>query len=242
MPGGRLTQQDRRQIAVGLAEDLSYTEIAKRLDRPTSTITREVMRNGGPAGYRSDRAQKATERRARRGRPPAGQPSPSPAADRAGRDAGTVQDFADRFTDLLVATGIPRMMAGVLACLYTCDSGSLTAAELAQRLKVSPASVSKAVGYLEEQELIRRERDPQARRDRYVIDEDVWFRAMLASARMNAVLAEGAKDGAAALGTGTPAGTRLTDMGRFLDRVGEDLVRSAEHWRTVFTAERDAQR
>ncbi|MEJ8644623.1 helix-turn-helix domain-containing protein [Streptomyces sp. MS1.HAVA.3] len=52
VPGGRLTQQDRRQIAAGLADDLSYTEIAKRLERPTSTITREVMRNGGPTDYR----------------------------------------------------------------------------------------------------------------------------------------------------------------------------------------------
>jgi hypothetical protein len=39
-----LTQQERRRIALGLADDLAYTEIARRLDRPTSTITREVMR------------------------------------------------------------------------------------------------------------------------------------------------------------------------------------------------------
>ena len=50
--GGRLTQQERQQIALGLAEDLAYAEIARRLDRPTSTITREVMRNGGPTAYR----------------------------------------------------------------------------------------------------------------------------------------------------------------------------------------------
>ncbi|MDH6126011.1 helix-turn-helix domain-containing protein [Kitasatospora sp. GP82] len=241
MPGGRLTQQDRRQIATGLAEDLSYTEIAKRLERPTSTVTREVMRNGGPTDYRAERAHHATERRARRSRqapPPA---APAPAADSFGRDPATVQDFAERFTELLVATGIPRMMAGVLACLYTCDTGSLTAAELAQRLRVSPASISKAVGYLEGQELIRRERDTRERRDRYVIDEDVWFRAMLASARLNAVLADAAGDGAGLLGADTPAGARLADMGQFLGHVGQDLVRAAEHWREVFAAQRDAR-
>lgn len=48
MPGGRLTQQERQQIALGLGDGLAYAEIARRLDRPTSTITREVMRNGGP--------------------------------------------------------------------------------------------------------------------------------------------------------------------------------------------------
>lgn len=66
MPGGRLTQQERRQIALGLADGLAYAEIARQLDRPTSTVTREVMRNGGPTAYRSDLAHRATERRAHR--------------------------------------------------------------------------------------------------------------------------------------------------------------------------------
>nr|WP_289851058.1 hypothetical protein [Actinoallomurus purpureus] len=33
-------------------------------------------------------------------------------------------------------------------------------------MQVSPASIAKAIGDLEAQELIRRERDPQRRRDR----------------------------------------------------------------------------
>ncbi|MFC5826349.1 MarR family transcriptional regulator [Nonomuraea insulae] len=65
------------------------------------------------------------------------------------------------------------MTARVLTCLYTNDSGSLTAAELVQRLQVSPASISKAIGELERHELIRRESDPRRRRDRSVIDPDV---------------------------------------------------------------------
>ena len=68
MPGGRLTQQERQQIALGLADGLAYAEIARRLDRPTSTITREVMRNGGPTAYRADLAHRATEHRAHRRR------------------------------------------------------------------------------------------------------------------------------------------------------------------------------
>jgi len=119
----------------------------------------------------------------------------------------------------------------VLACLYTIDSGSLTAAELVERLRVSPASISKAVGELEQQELIRRERDPRRRRDRYVIDVDVWFRAWLASARQNAMLAEAARSGAVILGTTTPAGARLVDMGRFFRHVGHAMIQAAERWR-----------
>ncbi|MEC3958900.1 helix-turn-helix domain-containing protein [Nocardia sp. CDC153] len=231
MPGGRLTQQERRQIAAGLSEKLSYAAIGKRLQRPTSTITREVMRNGGPNDYRADRAHHQSGLRARRNRR-AHQPIPDAYHDTDGRDPHAVREFTAHFTTLLDNTGIPRMMAGVLACLYATDSGSLTSAELVARLQVSPASISKAVGYLEAQELIRRERDPAGRRDRYVIDEDVWYRAMLASAQLNNLVATAARDGADTLGPATPAGIRLRAMAQFLGDVGQDLIESAQRRRT----------
>ncbi|MEU5305049.1 helix-turn-helix domain-containing protein [Streptomyces noursei] len=236
MPGGRLSRQERHSIAEGLAEGLSYAEIARGLDRPTSTVTREVTRNGGPTGYRADQAHRATERRARRRTPAPTQAPPAGTDDAYGRDREVVRDFEEQFTALLVHTGLPKMAARVLGCLYAADTGSRTAAELVQRLQVSPASISLAMHYLEEQELIRRERDPGKRHERYVIDDDVWFRAMLASANANALLAEAAHQGARTLGATTPAGRRLADMGRFLTHVGQDLVTSAEHWREVFSA------
>src|ERR1043165_2435431 len=101
MPGGRLTQQERQQIALGLADDLPYAEIARRLDRPTSTVTREVMRNGGPNGYRADLAHHATERRARQPKraTPRGQATPKPGY---GRDDAAVRAFEETFTALLM--------------------------------------------------------------------------------------------------------------------------------------------
>ncbi|WP_226900391.1 MarR family transcriptional regulator [Nonomuraea phyllanthi] len=45
------------------------------------------------------------------------------------------------------------------------EDGRLTAAELSRGLKAGPASISTAVGHLTQQGLIRRERDPQRRRD-----------------------------------------------------------------------------
>ncbi|AWS48333.1 hypothetical protein DKM19_10425 [Streptosporangium sp. 'caverna'] len=48
-PGGGLTRQGRRRIAPGRADGLTYAEIARGLDRPTSTITREAMRDGEPS-------------------------------------------------------------------------------------------------------------------------------------------------------------------------------------------------
>ncbi|WP_246266582.1 MarR family transcriptional regulator [Nonomuraea typhae] len=128
---------------------------------------------------------------------------------------------------------LPPMMGKVLACLYATDSGSLTSADLAQQLHVSPASISKAVQYLERQALIRRERDPRQRRDRYVIDDDVWYRALLASARVGMGLAEIVEQGASVLGAATPGGARLQGASRFLEHVNQDLVRSANLWRKI---------
>jgi len=231
MPGGRLTQQERQQIALGVADGLAYAEIARRLDRPTSTITREVMRNGGPTAYRSDLAHHATERRARRRRQaaPRGQQTPPQAH---GRDAEAVREYEETLTTVFMQSGLPKMMARVLVCLYTTDAGSLTASELVARLQVSPASISKAVAFLESQGLARRERD-QRRRERYIIDDDVWYQATMASARSLAQVVETSRQGVAILGPGTPAAARLENIARFLDFVSESTTRAAEQARDV---------
>ncbi|MFD9243218.1 helix-turn-helix domain-containing protein [Streptomyces sp. NPDC059556] len=83
MGGGRLTSEDRRDIEAGLAEDVPYAAIARRLGRPTSTVSREVARHGGPGGYRAEHADRASawQRRnrrpgPRRHRPPTPRPIP----------------------------------------------------------------------------------------------------------------------------------------------------------------------
>ncbi|MDX8143897.1 helix-turn-helix domain-containing protein [Lentzea sp. BCCO 10_0061] len=231
MPGGRLTQQERRQIAIGLSDGLAYAEIARNLDRPTSTITREVMRNGGPAGYKADIAHLATERRAQRRK----QAAPRrPAAERAdGRDLEAVREFEELFSGIFMGQGLSKMPARALASLYTTDSGSLTASELVGHLQVSPASVSKAMSFLESQGLIARERD-ERRRERYVVDEgDIWYQSMIASAAGTTKLAEAARQGSGVLGAGTPASTRLENIARFLDFVSESIVRAAEQARDI---------
>ncbi|MET9595853.1 helix-turn-helix domain-containing protein [Streptomyces sp. NPDC006516] len=231
MPGGRLTQQERQQIALGLADGLAYAEIARRLDRPTSTITREVMRNGGPAGYRADLAHRATERRAhqRRQTAPRGPEAPPQAH---GRDPEAVRAYEETFTAVLMQSGLPKMTARVLVALYTTDAGSLTASELVRSLQVSPASVSKAVAFLENQGLLRRERE-EGRRERYFADDDVWYQSMIAAARSNTLLVETARQGVGILGPGSPAAARLENIARFMDFVAESLARAAEQAREI---------
>jgi DNA-binding transcriptional ArsR family regulator len=195
------------------------------LGRPTSTISREVGRNGEPGHYRADQAREASRRRARRRRPVSS--AELPAAGAYGRDPEAVRSFVDLFATLMAQTGLSRMASRVLVCLFTTDSGALTAAELVQHLRVSPASVSKAVGYLEELDLVRRERDARGRRERYVVDDDVWIRAWMASARKHATWADAAQQGAEILGATTPAGARLTDMGRFFAQLASDMTRGS---------------
>ncbi|HZE32746.1 MAG TPA: helix-turn-helix domain-containing protein [Actinoallomurus sp.] len=238
MPGGRLTQQERQQIALGLADSLAYAEIARRLDRPTSTVTREVMRNGGPTGYRADLAHRATERRAHRRRS-ASSRGPQAVPLPHGRDAEAVREYEEMFTDFLMASGLPKMMSRVLVCLYTTDSGSLTASELVQRLQVSPASISKAIAFLERLTLIRRERD-ENRRERYVVDDDLYYQSMMAAARDIANQVDIARKGVGVLGPGTPAAVRLENVARYLDFVGESFARAAEQAREILYTKAEA--
>ncbi|WP_306369468.1 helix-turn-helix domain-containing protein [Nocardiopsis sp. CC223A] len=237
MPGGRLTHQERRHIARGLADGLGYAEIARRLERPTSTVSREVSRNGGRSGYRADPAQREADRRARRG----GNAPPRPPADTRERpgarvrepDAPAVRAFEEEFVGALTASGMTRMTARVLARLCAADGPGLTAADLVRMLGVSPASVSLAVGFLEEQGLLQRIRGGRGRRDLYTVDQDIWFRSVTASVQANTAIAEAARRGVSALGSDTVAGARLSSTADFLDRIGEALTRAAEELRPL---------
>jgi len=149
-----------------------------------------------------------------------------------GRDAKAVAEYEETLTTVFMQSGLPKMMARVLASLYTTDSGSLTASGLALRLQVSPASISKAITHLESLHLIRRERD-ERRRERYVVDDDLWYQSMIRSARDNARVVEAARQGVGILGPGTPAATRLKNVARFLDFVSESITRATEQAREI---------
>ncbi|WP_406202338.1 helix-turn-helix domain-containing protein [Kitasatospora sp. NBC_01560] len=241
MPGVRLGRQERRQIALGVAAGLSCAEIARGLGRPASTVTREVRRNGGPAAYRADRAQLAAERRARRPRGSAPRGSAQAQAQAQaqgqgqGRDDGAVRAYGEELAALLLHQGLPGMAARVLACLLTTDAGSLTASELALRLRVSPASVSKAVAFLDGHGFVRRERDGR-RRERYVLDDGVWHRSAIAGAHGVALVAATVRRGVGVLGPGSPAAARLEGIARLGDVVGGSILRAAEQARDALRA------
>ncbi|MBB5781398.1 GbsR/MarR family transcriptional regulator [Nonomuraea jabiensis] len=219
-----MTQQERQRIAAGLTAGLSYREIARRLDRPTSTITREIARNGGPTGYRPQQAHQATLQRARRGTPAPPQAAAPP--------AGAMEQ---EILEMAVRAGMPRTAARVHHDLMLSEDGRRTAAELARRLNVSPASVSVAVNYLVEHGYARRERDPRRRRDIYVIDNDAWYRSVVISRRQTLETVRATMAAAETFGLDSPVGERLAKTAAFLERVSLDMIESADRWRPLLT-------
>jgi transposase, IS30 family len=71
VPGpGRLTLADREEITIGLHAGESFTAIARRLGKATSTVSREVAANGGRCAYRAWRAHQRAREQARRPKTP----------------------------------------------------------------------------------------------------------------------------------------------------------------------------
>ena len=63
---GHLTLVEREEISRGIAAGLTARSIAGRIGRPPSTVSREIVRNGGRDAYRALAADAAAFERARR--------------------------------------------------------------------------------------------------------------------------------------------------------------------------------
>jgi len=60
----RLSEWDREEISLCLAQTMSYASIARKLGRETSTISREIQRNSVKTGYRPVSAQRVSQKTA----------------------------------------------------------------------------------------------------------------------------------------------------------------------------------
>ncbi|MBE3000691.1 helix-turn-helix domain-containing protein [Nocardiopsis sp. HNM0947] len=220
---------ERNRIAAGLHTRQGYAAIARELGRPTSTVSREVARNGGREGYGPERAQEATHRRARRGRSSFPQ-GPDAAPKPAETDPERVRDFAEDFAGAIMLAGTPRMPARVLAHLLVADTGALSAYELCARLEVSPGAISKAVRFLEVFSLVRRERPAGRRRELYRFSGD-WVETFARREELFAPWEHGARRGAHLLGAHTPAGARMAELAHFMRVVRGTIVQVRERWR-----------
>jgi DNA-binding MarR family transcriptional regulator len=160
------------------------------------------------------------------------------AVEESGRgDEGEVRRFVERFALLLAGSGMPRMAARVFACLLVVDSGQLTAGEIADQLRVSPAAVSGAVRYLVQVKMIERHREPGARADHYrLAGGDLWTEMLGARMAVMAGWEDAMADGAALVGPDTPAGTRLRENEAFFAFLRTEVPAMLARWREVRAA------
>jgi DNA-binding transcriptional regulator GbsR (MarR family) len=147
------------------------------------------------------------------------------------RDAAGVTQFVERFAGVLVEAGIPRMPARVFAALLATDSGRLTAAELSDQLKASPAAVSGGVRYLIGVGMVRREGEPGSRRHHYRVPDHVWDEVVTGRDRLMARWTAVLREGIELVGAETPAGARLAESVQYFQFVSAELPRVLAKWK-----------
>lgn len=153
-------------------------------------------------------------------------------SDTPGRDEEAVRRFVENFAVTMSDAGFPRMPARVFVATMAAESGTRTAAELADYLQVSPAAISGAVRYLIQINMMTREREPGARRDHYAIPDDVWYETLSRRDQILEQWQDGLQDGVRVMGPDSQAGKRLHQMSEFFQFLLREMPKLYEKWRT----------
>jgi DNA-binding transcriptional regulator GbsR (MarR family) len=122
------------------------------------------------------------------------------------------------------------MAARVFVALLITDSGRLTAAELAEVLRISPAAVSGAVRYLVQLGLVHKERVPGSRRDYYRMPGNMWDDMLRLRDQVMSRWTALVREGIDLVGADTPAGARLAEQADFLEFVSKELSDVLDRW------------
>jgi DNA-binding transcriptional regulator GbsR (MarR family) len=145
--------------------------------------------------------------------------------------AEDVKRFVERLSITLSDAGMPRMAARIFVALLVVDAGRLTAAEIADYLKISRAAVSIAVRVLIQANLVVREREPGRAVDEYRVLDDVWLENAVWKDAAFRQLENDLALGTEVLTKGSPAWRRVDETRQFFAFAREELVRLVERWR-----------
>jgi len=148
------------------------------------------------------------------------------------RDRAAVRSFIERFTTQLSQAGFPRTPARIFVAMLTSDSSTLTAAELADLLQTSPASVSSGVRYLLQVGLITAEGEPGSRRLHYRMSTAIWQDVVRLRDRQFTAWAAELRHGVDALGQSSPAGARLAETVRYFEFISHEMAGLLARWET----------
>jgi predicted transcriptional regulator len=148
------------------------------------------------------------------------------------RDEPAVRHSVEQMAMVFAEWGFPRMAARVLMTLMTADEDSLTAAELGERLGVSPAAISGAVRYLIHIGIVARVPVPGSRRERYRMPDDTWYVMGLSEKDFYGPVGKMAEDSLAALGgRDTPGGRRVGEMVDFFAFIQREMDGILARWK-----------
>ncbi len=149
-------------------------------------------------------------------------------------------EAAEQAASLLTAAGMARMPARVMMALVGSPDEGYTAAELAERLGVSPAAVSGAVRYLTTMRFIQRLTRPGDRRDRYDLTDDAWAGMITSNAPLYATLASSIDRIADENAEAPLSVRRAREIADFLRYLAERMPQLAAEWRAERAQERRA--
>ncbi|WP_326678208.1 GbsR/MarR family transcriptional regulator [Streptomyces sp. NBC_01237] len=147
------------------------------------------------------------------------------------RDAAAVSRFIERFAADMTEAGMQRMASRVFAALLADDDASMTSAELALALQISPAAVSGAVSYLTQVDMVSREREPGSRRDRYRLHDEIWYTTFASRDRVLTRWEDTLREGARTLGDDSPAGARMAETAAFFEFLQSEVAGMMDRWK-----------
>lgn len=142
-----------------------------------------------------------------------------------------VAEFVARSSGELVAKGFPRVPAQVMMALTASEDGRLTAAQLAESLRVSPAAVSGAVRYLQTVGFLRSAIVPGTRRHVYSLPDLPWYTATLTRPGLYLDIERVLRSFADRMPTESNARERIAEMADFFRFFEDRLPRLLDEWR-----------
>lgn len=140
-------------------------------------------------------------------------------------------EAAEQAAALLTAAGMARMPARVMMALVGSPDEGYTAAELADRLGVSPAAVSGAVRYLQSMRLIQRLSRAGDRRDRYDLADGAFQGVGVGKAPMFTELADLIDAIGAENGDAPTSVARARETADFLRFLAERMPQLVDEWK-----------
>ena len=122
------------------------------------------------------------------------------------------------------------MTPRVICALLLAEQDTMTAGELAERLTISPGTVSTAIKSLTSVGLIERVPAPGSRREHFRFRDGAWAILMSSQNEMIKVMQEAANEGIEAVSEGSIAGHRLAEMRDFYTYLMTELPAVIDQW------------